>query len=94
MFRHTYASTRLQTLDHGALVNLYTVSREMGHGSQEMLERVYAHLGPIRHRAEAVEYRVEQHLVKLGDRLKKLGFVTRNDTTVAQRTENETPVLG
>jgi hypothetical protein len=28
-----------------------------------------AHLGTIRHRSEVVEYRVEQHLERLGDRL-------------------------
>jgi hypothetical protein len=81
VFRHTYASTRLQTLDHGAPGNLYTVSREMGHASQGMLERVYAHLGTIRHRSEVVEYRLEQHQERLGERLKKLGFVTRIDST-------------
>jgi hypothetical protein len=39
----------------------YTVSRELGHGSLDMVERVYAHLGAIRHRSESVEYRIEQH---------------------------------
>jgi integrase len=40
MFRHTYCSARLQTIDRGAPVSTYTVSREMGHGSQDMVERV------------------------------------------------------
>ena len=61
MFRHTYCAARLQSLDHGAPVDPYTVSREMGHSSRAMVERVYAHLGTVRHRAEVVEYRVEQH---------------------------------
>jgi integrase len=61
MFRHTYCSARLQTLDHGAPVSIYTVSRELGHGSAKMVERTYAHLGTVRHRAEVVELRVEQH---------------------------------
>ena len=72
MFRHTYCATRLQTLDHGAPVSPYTVSRELGHGSTAMVERVYSHLGTIRHRSEAVEFKVEQHKKALGKRLKAL----------------------
>jgi hypothetical protein len=49
-----------------------------------MVKRIYAHLGDVRHRAEVVEYRVEQHLDRLGDRLNRLGFrgafVTGKDT--------------
>jgi len=83
-FRHTYCAARIQTLDHGAPVSVYTVAREMGHGSMDMVERVYSHLGAIRHRSEQVEYRVEQHAAKLGDRLRALrgrGFGTTVDTT-------------
>lgn len=69
MFRHTYAAARLQTLDHGAPVSVYTVSRELGHSSTQMVERIYSHLGEIRHRSEVVEYRVEQHVKVLGERL-------------------------
>jgi hypothetical protein len=29
------------------LVSLYTVSRELGHGSGDMVRRVYAHLGTV-----------------------------------------------
>lgn len=72
MFRHTYAATRLQTLDGGAPVSIYTVSRELGHSSPAMVQRVYAHLGTVRHRSEAVEYRVEQHAGCLGERLTAL----------------------
>lgn len=61
-FRHTYASARLQTLDNGAPVQPWTVARELGHQSLEMVNRIYGHLGEIRHRSEVVEYRVEQHL--------------------------------
>nr|MBA2302182.1 site-specific integrase [Acidobacteriota bacterium] len=60
-FRHTYCAARLQTLDRGAPVSLYTVSRELGHGSEEMVRRVYSHLGEVRHRSDVVEYRLEQH---------------------------------
>jgi integrase len=62
MFRHTYCSARLQTLDQGAPVSVYTVATELGHGGDSLVKRVYGHLGQVRHRAEAVEYRVEQHL--------------------------------
>ena len=61
MFRHTYCAARLQTLDQGAPVSVFTVAREMGHGGDSMVRRVYGHLGTVRHRAEVVEYRIEQH---------------------------------
>ena len=38
-------------------------------GGESMVRRVYGHLGEVRHRAEVVEYRIEQHAAKLGDRL-------------------------
>ncbi len=72
MFRHTYCATRLQTLDHEAPVSPYTVSRELGHSNTTTIESVYAHLGNVRHRANVVEYRVEQHEVELGKRLRVL----------------------
>ena len=40
-----------------------------------------AHLGQVRHRAEVVEYRVEQHVAKLGERLAALNLGTSSDTT-------------
>ena len=40
----------------------FTVWRELGHGSRTMVEEVYSHLGQTRHRSDAVEFRVEQHL--------------------------------
>jgi integrase len=60
-FRVTYATARLQTLDGGAPVSPWTVEKELGHGSRDMLEEVYGRLGDVRHSSEAVEYRVEQH---------------------------------
>src|SRR5213595_3754301 len=72
IFRHTYCAARLQTLDGGAPVSAYTVGKEMGHGGDAMVRKVYGHLGQVRHRAEAVEYRVEQHAAKLGARLEAL----------------------
>lgn len=72
MFRHTYASARLQTLDQGHPVSIYTAQREMGHGSDRLLKEVYGHLGTVRHRSDVVEYRAEQHRKVLGERLKAL----------------------
>ncbi len=60
-FRHTYCAARLQTLEHGAPVAAYTVGQELGHGGDSLVKRVYGHLGTVRHRSEAVEYRVAQH---------------------------------
>ncbi len=68
-FRHTYASARLQTLDEGRPVSVYTVAKELGHSDTAMIERVYGHLGEIRHRSKVVEYRVNQHGKHLGRRL-------------------------
>lgn len=39
----------------------WTVEKELGHASRDMLEDVYGRLGEMRHRSEAVEFRVEQH---------------------------------
>ena len=57
MLRHTYCAARLQTLDGGAPVSPYTVGRELGHGGRSMVDRVYGHLGELRHRSEVVEFR-------------------------------------
>ena len=72
MFRHTYCTARLQTLDQGAPVSLFTVARELGHGGEAMVRRVYGHLGQVRHRAEDVEYRIEAFEDKLKGRLAAL----------------------
>ncbi len=56
MFRHTYCAARLQTLDRGEPVSTYTVARELGHGGDALVKRVYGHLGLVRHRSEVVEY--------------------------------------
>lgn len=55
--RHTYAATRLQTLDHGAPVSPFTVMRELGHRNLNLIEDTYGHLQGTRHRAPVVEYR-------------------------------------
>ena len=71
-FRHTYTAARLQTVDGGAPVSVFTVARELGHGGEAMVRNVYGHLGQVRHRAEMVEYRIEQHEAKLEARLAAL----------------------
>ena len=56
----------------------------IGHGSLAMVEKVYAHLGQVRARAEVLEYRAEQHVERLGDRLQAVQrgrFGTTADTT-------------
>jgi integrase len=74
-FRHTYCAARLQTLDGGAPISPFTVSRELGHGSGAMVEEIYSHLGTVRHRADEVEFRIEQHRATLADRLPFPGLV-------------------
>lgn len=91
IFRHTYCAARLQPLDRGAPVSLCTVSRELGHGSEEMVRRVYSHLGTVRHRSEVVEYRVEQHYERLGEQLLRLGFVIKSVIKPERRSENKAP---
>jgi integrase len=58
-FRHTYCAARLQTLDGAAPISPFTVAREMGHGGMALVNRVYGHLGTVRHRSQHVEYRPE-----------------------------------
>jgi integrase len=72
ILRHTYCSARLQALDRGEPVSTYTVRCKLGHGSDAMVNKVYSHLGDVRHRSETVEYHVSQHLNVLGERLKAL----------------------
>jgi hypothetical protein len=67
----------LQTLDQGAPVSVYTVAKELGHGGEAMVRRVYGHLGTVHHRSEVVEYRVEQHAERLRQRLEASGLGTR-----------------
>ncbi|MEX2157633.1 MAG: hypothetical protein WD773_12440 [Gemmatimonadales bacterium] len=67
-----YCAARLQTLDQGAPVSVYTVARELGHGGDALVRRVYGHLGAVRHRSRAVEYRIEQHRKALRERLARL----------------------
>ena len=67
-FRHTFCAAALQLLDRGAPVSPWTVAKWMGHGGRSLVDRIYGHLGDVRHRAEVVEYRVEQHREALAAR--------------------------
>ena len=53
-------------------MSVYTVAKELGHGGEAMVRRVYGHLGDVRHRAEVLEYRVSDFADMLGDRLEPL----------------------
>lgn len=64
ILRHTYCAARLQTMDGGKAISQYTVAEEMGHEDFKMIKKVYGHLGKIRHRADAVEYRWQQRKSK------------------------------
>ena len=55
-FRHTYCAAALQLLDRGHPISPWTVARWMGHGGQGLVDRIYGHLGEVRHRAEVLEY--------------------------------------
>lgn len=65
--RHTYAAQRLQTTDHGAPVSPYTVMRELGHSSIQLIERTYGHLMSTRHRSPVVEYREGEVVGEIGE---------------------------
>ena len=54
MSRHTYCAARLQTLDQGAPVSVFTVANELGHGGDALVRRVYGHLSHVRHLSETV----------------------------------------
>ena len=56
-----------------APVSTYTVAHELGQESEAMVRRVYVHLGEVRHRSQAVEYRVAQLLSSSGTAGRSLG---------------------
>ncbi len=74
MLRHTYTAARIQTLDRGAPVALYTVARELGHRGTDMIEDRYGHLHDraALGGSEAVEFRVDHHRARISERLKAL----------------------
>lgn len=74
--RHTYCAARIQTTEAGHPVALYTVARELGHASTNLIERRYGHLLTNRRtRGEHVEFRPETYEEELGERLHDLQVV-------------------
>ena len=70
--RHTFCAAALQVVDRGAPISPWTVAKWMGHGGRSLVDRVYGHLGDVRHRSEVVEYRVDQYREALHERLAAL----------------------
>jgi integrase len=72
--RHSYTAARIQTLDRGAPIAMYSVARELGHRSTEMIERRYGHLHDraVLGGSDVVEYRVEHHREKVAEQLDAL----------------------
>lgn len=52
VFPHTFCAAALQTLNGGRPVSKYTVRRWLGHGGHTLADRIYGHLGDIRHCSE------------------------------------------
>ncbi len=66
-------------MDGDEPISVFTVARWMGHGGTALVNREYGHLGTVRHRRKHLEYRVEQHAAKLGDRLGALRQATSSE---------------
>ena len=56
-FRHTFTAARIQMIDNGQPVSLYTVARELGHGNTKLVEQTYGHVPEERHRSSVLTYR-------------------------------------
>lgn len=56
VFRHTYTATRIQTVERGHPVSLFSVARELGHKGVSRIEDTYGHLQNRRTRLEEVRY--------------------------------------
>ena len=80
--RHTYTAARIQTCDRGRPVSLYTVSRELGHRSTDMIEDRYGHLHDRTEEGctEVVEFRIEPHKERLKERLEALAAVVAEES--------------
>ena len=59
-FRHSYTAARIQTLDRGHPVPLFTVARELGHSATQLIEERYGHLVDVPNRSAVVEF-VPEH---------------------------------
>lgn len=54
-----------------------TVGRELGHGGDSLVRRVYGHLGDVRQRLEVVEYRIETAAEAITDVRARNAFARR-----------------
>ena len=80
-FRHSYATARLYTAEHGAPLSTWTVRGELGHRSTGMIDKVYGHTITQRDRVwsehkdelpEGVAFLIEDHKETLEERLMSL----------------------
>lgn len=85
MFRHTYASVRIQTLDNGHPVATWLIAREMGHGGTRLIDKVYGHPLKTRARLDVVEYRIESYAEQLDGALAKLKERARRQLSAEER---------
>lgn len=74
VLRHSYCAARIQTSDRGRPVAMYTVARELGHSSLDMVSDRYGHLHDRAEDGgtEEVSFRVETYQEQLCDRLEAL----------------------
>jgi integrase len=68
-FRHSYISARVQTLDGGHPIALFTVAREVGHSSTRLIEDRYGHLVHVAQRSEVVDFRLDYYRDRVQDRV-------------------------
>jgi integrase len=54
--RHSYIAQRLQCEDGGRQVSIFTVVREVGHTTSDMIERTYGHVAKQRVRVDGFDY--------------------------------------
>ncbi len=87
VLRVTYTAARLQTVDRGQPVAVYTVAGELGHASDAMVRNVYGRLGQIRYRSEVVEYSTDGLLrdLKVHDGAKAARAFAKQLTALRER---------
>jgi integrase len=69
VFRHSYISARVQTLDGGQPISLFTVAREVGHSGIALIEQRYGHLVHVPIRSDVVEYRLDHYANRVVDQV-------------------------
>ncbi len=60
----------------------------MGHGGEAMVRLVYGQLRQVRYRAGVLQYRVEQHAAKLGERLDRIWRLRQTDWQTKPQGQN------